>query len=657
MTINRSLVLLFVLFVCLFQVSPGVFAQQWKPIDPSHLELKAPVVEKEADAEVLLWEVYINDSSPTTTDFTHFIRIKVFSDRGKESQSKVDLPYFTGVQIKDISGRTVKPDGSIIDLKKESIFDRELVKYGRYKIKAKSFAMPGIEPGSIVEYRWKEVHEGGTNYVKLYFQREIPVHAVRYYLKPYPYAEYPMKAMTFQGKPAPFVKEKDGYYRIEMTNMPAFREEPRMPPEDQVRTWMLVYYSPDLKKDAMTFWKDFGKTQYELYKGEMKFNDEVRKASAEAIGDAQAQDQKLERLYNFCRSKIRNVNDDASGLTPDQLKKMKENKSASDTFKRGYGTGADINFLFAAMAMAAGFEARYVVLSDRGRMFFDPGFPDRYFMKTYNIAVKVGDQWRFFDPGSNYVPFGMLRWQEEGVQALITDAKEPFFLQTPLSPGEKSKKKRIANLRLTDDGMVEGEVRIEYTGQFAVEMKEDNDEESPTVREEKLRESVTGKLSTAVLSEIKVESSTDPIMPFVYSYKVRVPGYAERTGKRLFLQPAFFQKNVGQLFPTSARQNDVYFHYPWTEEDHVTIELPRGYTLDNAESPGSLNFGQTGSYMVKLGLAKDRPALIYQRNLVFEGLLFPKTSYPELKKVFDLIHQQDNHAVSLKQDPTAEVKQ
>ncbi|MCI0661092.1 MAG: DUF3857 domain-containing protein [Acidobacteria bacterium] len=114
MTNNRSFVLLFALFVCLSQV---VLAQQWKPIDQSHLELKAPVVEKDADAEVLLWEVYINDSSSDTTDFLHFIRIKVFSDRGKESQSKIDLTYFTGVQVRDISGRTVKPDGSIIELK------------------------------------------------------------------------------------------------------------------------------------------------------------------------------------------------------------------------------------------------------------------------------------------------------------------------------------------------------------------------------------------------------------------------------------------------------------------------------------------------------------------------------------------------------------
>jgi hypothetical protein len=74
-----------------------------------------------------------------------------------------------------------------------------------------------------------------------------------------------------------------------------------------------------------------------------------------------------------------------------------------------------------------------------------------------------------------------------------------------------------------------------------------------------------------------------------------VPGYAERTGKRLFLQPAFFQKGVGPMFPTSNRQHDVYFHYPWMEEDQIVIELPEGYALDNAESPGDMAFWGVGT--------------------------------------------------------------
>jgi transglutaminase-like putative cysteine protease len=629
----------------------------WKPIDPEHLALKAPVVEKDADAEALLWEVYINTAADKGTDFTHYVRVKIFTERGKETQSRIDIPYLSEVSVRDVAGRTIKPDGTIIELKKDAIFDRELIKSGRLKLKAKSFALPGIEPGAIIEYRWREAYDYITNYVKMEFQRDIPTQVVRYYLKPNPYVTDPMKTITFQTNPLQFVKDRDDYYRVELTNMPAFREEPHMPPEDQVKAWMLVYYAPDVKKQPVDFWKEEGKRIYEARKGSMKINDDIRRAAAEAVGDASTPEQKLERIFNFCRAKIKNVTDDASGLTSQQIEKLKENKSPADTLKRGYGDGRDINYLFAALATAAGFDARYVRIGDRSRKFFDANFTDTYFMRGYNIAVKVGDQWRFFDPGSGYVPFGMLRWQEEGILALVTDQKEPQLVQTPLSPPEKSVKKRTAKLRLNEDGSLEGEARIEYTGHFAVEMKEDNDEEAAEQREKKLKNSVNERLGGAEISDIKIEGANDPIKPFVYSYKIRVPGYAERTGKRLFLQPAFFQKGVGPLFPTSGRQHDVYFHYTWTEEDQVVIELPEGYALDNAEKPGDLAFGNLGYCNVKIGVTQDQRRLEYNRSFQFTGMLFGKEHYPNLKKAFDVLHERDNHAITLKQGAAAAVKQ
>jgi len=614
--------------------------------------MKTSMVEKDADAEALLWEVYINTASDSGTDFIHFVRVKIFTERGKESQSKIDIPYLNGVSVKDIAGRTIKPDGTIIELKKDAVFDRELIKAGRFKLKAKSCALPGIEPGAIIEYRWREVYGYITNYVKMDLQRDIPTQVVRYYLKPNPFVTNPMKTITFQGNPPPFVKEKDGYYRVELTNMPAFREEPNMPPEDQVKTWMLVYYGPDIKKSPMEFWKDEGKRIYDLRKGSMKVNDDIRRAATEAVAEASTPEQKLERIYNFCRTKIKNVNDDASGLTSEQIEKLKDNKSPADTLKRGYGDGPDINFLFAALATAAGFETRYARIGDRSRKFFDPNFTDDYFLRSYNIAVKLGNDWRFFDPGSSYIPFGMLRWQEEGIQALVTDSKEPVFVTTPLSPAQKSSRKRMANFKLTEEGNLEGEVRIEYTGHLAVEMKEDNDEESPEQREKKLRDAVKSQWGGEI-SEVKIESADDPLKPFVYSYKVSVPGYAERTGKRLFLQPAFFQKNVAARFPTSARKYDIYFNFPWSEEDVVTINLPEGFALDNAEAPPSFGFGDVGNYQVSVGVTPDQRMLHYKRNFHFSALMIPKGSYSQLKQVFDAIHQADNHAITLKQGTVA----
>ena len=97
------LALIAVLTVCL---STRAANDEWKPIDPAELSLKAPIVEKSADAEGLFWEVRIDDSTRDLI-LNHYIRIKVFTERGRETQSKIDIPFgnFYGqVDIKDIAG-------------------------------------------------------------------------------------------------------------------------------------------------------------------------------------------------------------------------------------------------------------------------------------------------------------------------------------------------------------------------------------------------------------------------------------------------------------------------------------------------------------------------------------------------------------------------
>jgi hypothetical protein len=190
-----------------------------------------------------------------------------------------------------------------------------------------------------------------------------------------------------------------------------------------------------------------------------------------------------------------------------------------------------------------------------------------------------------------------------------------------------------------------------------VEKKEDYDEESPAEREKRVHAALAKRISNAEITEVKFENVTDPFKPLVISYKVRVQGYAERTGKRLFLQPGFFEKGVGPLFPTSERKHDVYFYYPWAEEDDVMIDLPAGYALDNAEAPGDLAFGDLGHLKIKIGVTKDQRTLSYKRQFRFTGMLFPKNSYPNLKRAFDAAHQVDNHIITLKQGAAAAEKQ
>ena len=654
--------LLLGLLLCLITVSPAsvrASGEEWKPIDPAHLTLKSSTVEKDADAEGLFWEVRIDDNAEGDLIFNHYIRVKVFTERGRESQSKVDLLYGkmfgSEVKIKDIAARTIKPDGSIVELKKEDIFERTVVKASGLKYKAKSFAMPAVEPGCIIEYRWREVRvNSDANYVRLQFQRDIPVQRVQYLIKPMSYPGLTFHSITLHGQSSPWVKEKGGFYTTTMTNVPAVHEESRMPPENQVKTWMLVYYQRSItdKADPEKYWLDVAKTFYEETKSLMKPNDEVKQLASSLTADAKSDDEKLQRLFEFCRTKIKNVNNDASGLTSEQRAKIKDNKNPSDTLKRGTGTGVDIDLLFASLANASGLDARIVLAPDRGDLFFDKGVANSYFIDPQNIAVNVGGTWKFFNPGFNYIPFGMLRWQEEGQPSLITDPKQPVWVMTPMSPPQKSLVKRNAKLTLSDDGTLEGDVSVEFTGHFAIERKEEMDEESDTERETSLKDEIKEQMSAAEITNIKIENVTDHVKPLVYSYHVRFPGYAQRTGKRLFLQPAFFEHGLGPLFATTDRKYPIYFHYPWSEDDSVQIEMPKGYALDNADAPAPFSGSGIAEYKPSLAVSSDGKMLVYKRNFFFGGkdsVLFQVETYPQLKTFFDMLHKQDNHSIALKQ--------
>jgi hypothetical protein len=119
------------------------------------------------------------------------------------------------------------------------------------------------------------------------------------------------------------------------------------------------------------------------------------------------------------------------------------------------------------------------------------------------------------------------------------------------------------------------------------------------------------------------------------------------------LQPAFFQRNDGPRFTENSRKWDIYFHYGWAEDDEVTIELPQGWVLDRPVVPHNANFGEIGDYQVDVTKTTDGRKLIYRRTFEFgrKGhLLIPASTYPQVKKVFDLVQEQDSYVITLVPD-------
>lgn len=627
--------------------------EEWRPVDPADLALKAPIVEPDADAEVIFWDIRVDDAGGNDLVLSHYIRIKIFNQRGRERESRIDIPFLSGTRIKDVAARIVKPDGSIVELAKEDVIEKLVVKVSGLKLRAKSFVFPGIEPGAIIEYKWKEVFShSSANNMRIQFQREIPVQSVTYHIKPSDWSSsfdvYPFNM------PGPkFQKEKNGFEYITVTKVPAFHEEPFMPPEENVRSWALIKYHADYR--PLLSYQEMASDLNYGWQPLLKVDDDIKRKAAEIVAGATTPEEKLEKIFAFCRANIKNSDVKSSGFTPEEVEKLKENKKPADTLKRGVGPAIDINLLFAALANAAGLEARLALLPDRGQRFFERNVLIPGALSYSTIAVRVGGIWKFFDPGVHYINTGMSRWQVEGVDALIVD-KSPTWTMTPISTPEKSRETRVAALRLDENGTLEGDVSIEDTGHLAIQKKEQFDDDSPDQREESLKAAMKQRLSTAELTDITIENVTEPAKPFVYKYHVRIPDYAQHTGRRLFLQPGYFEKGIAALFASSARRYPVYFHFAWSEEDKVTISLPKGYVLDNADAPPPINAGGVCRYAVKMELTKDASTLIYKRSFSFGNdaiLLFPAEGYGQIKRLFDAINNSDNHTIALKQSASA----
>jgi hypothetical protein len=642
-------------FSLLFVCAQTVIAQDknWREITPAELQMKTPKVEADADAEVIFWEVRVDDSSSTELVMRHYVRVKIFTERGREKYSKVDVPFRKGTKIKDMTARVIKSDGSLVELNKTDVFDREIVKTDKIKIMAKSFAVPNIEPGVILEYRYQEVYpRSSANNMRMVFQHDVPIQSISYYFKPYDNTRY----LTFNmGKDNKFVKDKNGFYRATMENLTAIKSEPRMPPEDEVRSWLVLYYTDDLKGDSSDFWSRAGGFIARVYdiKDTLKPGKDIKAAAEEITAGANTPDEKLAKLYHFCKTRIKNITYDTT-LTDEQKEAIKPNKSTADTYKKMQGSNNDINELFASMSSALGYETRLAFGGDKSQKFFNPSQAHVSFIHFSAIAVKVNNNWKYYDPGSLFTPYGMLPWMEEDTSVLLLGHKDYTTAVTPQSGTDKTVARRTGRFKLLEDGTLEGTVKIEYSGHFAYQYKTSNYDKSANKREENLKEEIKNYMSAAELSAIGIENISDPEKPFVYQYKVRVPNYAQKTGKRLFLQPAFFEYGRKPEFTTAARKYDIFFGFPWSEDDDIEIELPKGFELDNADAPGELSDPQKiGMLNIRIAIDKATNTIKYKRNFYFGGgghTLFPSKSYEALKSMFDAFHQADAHTITLRQN-------
>jgi transglutaminase-like putative cysteine protease len=614
--------------------------------------LAHPAVEPDADAEALLWEVRVDDQLDPTGVLSirdHFFRVKVFTEKGAQewTQHEVDYPK-KGVSISDLAARTLRANGAVLTMDKKAISNETLVKTKDGQLKRISFALPGVEPGCIIEYRYREYLRNDDVYASTYpFQLEIPVQKVVYRIRPLEYPGLYMRQLTFHVQTQESPREK-GYYVTSALNLPAFTSEPDMPPEYQVKAFMVLFYTDSPQGTAETYWPEVGRARAETFDKETKGDDRIRGTARTVTAGAAGERDKLERIARWVRSEFRVVR----YASEDSLKSLglREPKDVSDAVRQKGGYYRDAELVFAALCRAAGLDVRWVRVPSRSGIFFNPNMLHEGYLNSYQVAVKLDGQWTTFDPVTQYLAWDMRPWDEEATIGLLCDRDSSRFIETGYSVADHSVFRRSADLTLAPDGTLAGSVQVSWSGHLNATMRERLGDVAAEDLDSVVTETQVEGGTAVKFMQVAIARGDDESAPLGLTAQVELPGFASVTGKRILLEPAVFYAHRPPRYTSTTRRNPVYFRYPWTELDTVRVHLPAGWKVENAESGEPLSAEGVSDYAAGVMVSDDQTQVLYVRRFrmgIDGSIYFPVDSYPAVRQLFTAVQQRDRIALTL----------
>jgi hypothetical protein len=260
------------LFLSCFLAAPQLRADDYPPISPEDLALKDNPAQPGADAMILYRDNVVDATKVREGGDAdqEFFRIKIFTKAGI-SRADVKVPYEKGnMDVDDVQGRTIHPDGSVVKFDGK-VLDTTITERNGYKYLAKTFTLPDVQPGSIIEYRYRR--QGEPNWLHSLdweVSQDIFTREAHFTMKPYEYESgYEIFSRPYNLPPDAAPKQEGilNIWTMVARNIPGVVDEPLMPGKAMLESHVSFYYEPGMGTETPEkFWTGTAKK----WNGEME---------------------------------------------------------------------------------------------------------------------------------------------------------------------------------------------------------------------------------------------------------------------------------------------------------------------------------------------------------------------------------------------------
>jgi hypothetical protein len=614
----------------------------WQPISLEDLALKDNPASPGDSAMVLYRELVIDDPEISMTEY---VRIKIFTEEGRK-WGNVQVHFAPGAsEIKDLRARTIRPDGSIVEFNGK-VFDELVIKVRGFKVRMKTFSLPDVQPGGIIEYMYRRVYEGIVLPPDEWtVQSDLYTRLSLFIFRPF---QEPGLGWREHGLPSGLVpqKQKDGSFRLEVHDFPGVTDEEFMPPEKVVKGRVAFFnlFAP-FRGDETTseYWSKVGKLWSKNVEEFINKRDFLRKVVAQTVNLDDPPETKMRKLYARTQE-IRNL-DYEPEETARKVEVLNPNDTVEDVVKHGYGMSRQINYVLIGLARAAGFKASSAAFTPRDDDFFSPNLQDSSQLTGDVAYVLLGSQDHYLDPGDPFFPYDLLPWYALEARGIRLEPDGGVIMVTTGPRSSDAILARHADLQLGADGSISGKLQIDFTGQDGCIRREENWERAEDARRKASSDQIKSWLPVDSRFDVTAVTGWDRNSTSLHvEATVQIPLYATVTARRVLIPVTVFRASQARIFQSATRVSSIYFPYPYQEQDEITFKLPAGYSVEalptGEKTPNSL-------VEFELGATLDGATIHVQRRLLVDAYSFPVTAYPSLRAFFQTVASADAQLIVL----------
>ncbi len=613
------------------------------PLDLINVDIEAVIAAApdatdypDADAVILLNQFSHEVTPSGKARYTTHQVVKILTERGVQNYDDIAIPHTPKAQYITVNvARTITPDGAVVEPPEEAFNDVTppgLLSYNLYSDSMwRVISMPALKPGVCIEYQ-VTLEDAGAESVGstswfwggYSFQSPDPTLQSAYALRVPKGTDFKWKSIHCQLNPQILHEEETSTYLWTHGETPALKSEYNMPAINDIVP-RLSYSSVESWEAVYNWYKDIAKDRYTV-------DQAVEEMVKELTADLVTEDDKIRAIYHFVASRIRYV-----GIELGQG--AYQPTPADQVLGVRYGDCKDKTTLMIAMLDLVGIEAFPVMLNPAPYQRLDLELPSLgQFSHLIGAVPRDDGNYIWLDSTADTCSYGDLPARNRGRKGFVIQSERGEFVDIPISTPQSNQLIVDTEIALTEDGTVQGTMRVDTLGQYNIEARLEYKQVSPSAWKDTLAVGLSKQFPGVRVDSVQISDLADLNVPVQLNVAFTVKNYAEPVDNRLmFPLPSDEFSDYAEIFAAVERQHPLDLSYPMQMKKTIRIALPEGWT---ATFPKDIHLENRFASVERQYKLEDNQ-IHYEINFRIKESIIPPEDYPIAKRFFDMLVRED----------------